>query len=319
MEIVAETNIRVPMRDGIALATDVYRPAGTGPLPTLLQRLPYKKENHLNGNALRMVQAGYAVAIQDTRGSYSSEGDFNPFFQEPHDGSDAIAWAASQPWSSGKVGTIGASYVGATQWLAASSTPEALRAMAPYITASDYYEGWTYQGGALQLGFVLQWALGFAAAEQQRRINAGRAGQAYLDAVHAAIDAIQALYRRLPLSEMPILDEVAPYYADWLAHAAYDGYWRAIAPKEAYARIAVPALNIGGWHDIFLNGTLANYRGMRRLRAAAPRPATGSACWSVPGRMGPPPGCSRSTATGSRPAPRWWTSRTPRSAGSTTG
>lgn len=264
MAITVETGVPVPARDGVALATDIYRPAGAGPVPVLVNRLPYKKETAINLTTLRLVEAGYAVVIQDTRGSHASPGAFNPFFQEPNDGADAIAWAAAQPWSNGRIGTIGASYVGATQWLAAGTTPEALLAMAPNITAADYYEGWTYQGGAFQLGFVLQWALGFALAEQQRRVRMGQAPQEAVEAIFSAIDRVGNLYRRLPLANMPVLEGPAPYYADWLAHAAYDDYWRRIAPRESYERITAPALNIGGWFDIFLNGTLANYQGMRR-------------------------------------------------------
>ena len=124
MRLVIDKNIQVPMRDGINLATDVYRPDDPGPFPTLLTRLPYNKElpGLLNFcfDVQRAAQAGYAVVVQDTRGRFASEGEFNPFFDEAADGADAVAWAASQPWSTGQVGMTGGSYFGATQWLAAS-------------------------------------------------------------------------------------------------------------------------------------------------------------------------------------------------------
>ena len=132
MNITIEKNVMVPMRDGVKLATDIYRPAEGGPFPTLTQRLPYNKETIVMvGDCFRMAQSGYAVVVQDTRGRFASEGEFNPFFQEPGDGVDTIAWAARQPWSTGNVGTMGGSYFGATQWLAAREAPEALLAMAP--------------------------------------------------------------------------------------------------------------------------------------------------------------------------------------------
>ncbi len=268
MNIVIEKNVMVPMRDGIELATDVYHPDTRDTLPTLVQRLPYNKELWALTNAAldvaRAVQAGYVVVIQDTRGRFASGGNFNPFFHEAEDGADTIAWAAKQPWSSGNVGTIGGSYFGATQWLAATQSPEALQAMAPFVTAADYHEGWAYQGGAFELGFNLSWTLPFLALfELQRRVGAGKATWEDLTALIRAVDAIDQLYWRLPLKDMPPLEGIAPYYFDWLAHPDYDEYWRRIAPKEYYEHITVPALNMGGWYDLFLGGTLANYRGMK--------------------------------------------------------
>jgi len=138
--------------------------------------------------------------------------------------------------------------------------------MAPYLTADQYYNGWTYQGGAFQLGFALQWSLGLAQAEVLRRAPA--APLDLNDLIHA-LDHIDALYTSLPLTDVPQLTELAPYYFDWLEHPSYDAYWRSIAPREAYARITAPALNMGGWFDIFLAGTLANYRGMRASGGSA--------------------------------------------------
>ena len=167
MRILIDKHLKVPARDGVELATDVYRPDTNEPVPVLVQRLPYNKELftlvNFSVDVQRVVQAGYAVVVQDTRGRYASGGTFNPFFDEPNDGADTIAWAAQQPWATGKVGMIGGSYFGATQWLAATAAPPALQAIAPYVTAADYHEGWTYQGGAFELGFNLHWTLLFLA------------------------------------------------------------------------------------------------------------------------------------------------------------
>ncbi len=84
--------------------------------------------------------------MQDTRGRYASAGDFVPFVYEAADGADTIEWAAAQPWSTGTVDMVGASYYGATQWLAATNAPPALHAIATFITTDQYYEGWAYQG-----------------------------------------------------------------------------------------------------------------------------------------------------------------------------
>lgn len=266
----------VRMRDGVVLATDVYRPAGGASVPAILQRTPYDKESSaIRNNAfelMRAVAAGYACLVQDTRGRYASEGTFRPFVDDAADGADTIAWAAAQPWCSGAVGTAGSSYLGAAQWRAAGDAPDALRAMVPYVTAADYHEGWTYQGGAFQLGFLLDWVYGrLAMGEATRRLGAGEATADRLQALVEAYDAIDDHLLRLPLIDVPLAAELAPYYLEWLEHPTYDGYWSAIAPKERYAAVRAPTLNIGGWYDIFLGGTIANYTGMRRHASGGAR------------------------------------------------
>ncbi|CAN0215029.1 unnamed protein product, partial [Phaeothamnion confervicola] len=133
-----------------------------------------------------------------------------------------------------------------------------------------YYYRWTYQGGAFQLGFMLQWAAStFALGEVVRRLGQGRASMADFSAVIAGGDGVAAAYEHLPLSDVPGLNEFAPYYRDWLAHPSYDDYWRAAAPCEHYEKISAPALNFGGWYDLFLGGTLANYTGMQARGGSA--------------------------------------------------
>ena len=163
LSIVVEKDIPVAMRDGTILRTDVYRPAEGGPFPVIMQRTPYNKETASlslqETDGFGAVRRGYAVVNQDVRGRYRSDGTFHPFRQEINDGYDAIEWAGAQPWSTGKVGMFGTSYVGATQWLAAISAPPSLKAIVPASTPSDYYEGWTYQGRAFQWGFMPNWVL----------------------------------------------------------------------------------------------------------------------------------------------------------------
>lgn len=269
MDIVVQKNVPVPMRDGVTLATDIYRPATGGPAPTLVARLPYSKDllatlTLLMPDPLRVAQAGYAVLVQDCRGCYLSEGTSTPFIHEAADGADAIAWAAAQPWSSGAVGMVGGSYLGAAQWLAAAEAPPALKAIAPFITSDRFYAPWTYQGGAFQLGFCLFWALGyFALPELHRRLARRTATLAEVSAATRALGSIDALYRRLPLAAIPELEAAAPFYLDWLEHPYDDPYWRAIDPSRRQEQIRIPSLHIGGWYDPFLGGTLASYQGMR--------------------------------------------------------
>lgn len=174
-DVIVEKNVPVPMQDGIRLFADIFRPGRQGRYPVLLQRTPYSKERaqmtYLMLDPLRAVGAGYVVVIQDTRGRYASEGEFVPFPSESQDGFDTVEWCAAQPWSSGKVGMYGMSYVGATQWLAAIAAPPHLVTLFPVMTAADYHDGWIYQGGALSLAFATAWTAQFLAIPQLDRLG----------------------------------------------------------------------------------------------------------------------------------------------------
>ena len=153
-------NVPILMKDGITTYADIFRPRVEGAVPALLQRTPYDKSAPASRtgtlDAIRAASHGYAVVIQDVRGRHSSEGEFYTFFNEISDGYDTVEWVAAQPWCNGKVGMFGVSYVGATQWLAAKSGAPSLAGIAPGVTASNYQEGWAWQGdrfvGGGQLG-----------------------------------------------------------------------------------------------------------------------------------------------------------------------
>ncbi len=269
-----DRDVPVTMRDGTVLMTDVYRPATEGRYPVLLQRTPYNKETGglslVQTDTFRAVRRGYAVVIQDCRGRYRSDGDFSPFLQEIADGYDAVEWCGSQPWSDGNVGMYGTSYVGATQWLAAIAAPPSLRAIAPAFTASDYYEGWTYQGGAFEWGFMCNWVLPFLTTADLLRTNA-RQGvpdfDEWRDRLIAAIDNLPETAKTLPLTDIPVNPAWTPYFAEWMAHPSRDEFWRERSIEERHDRVRVPALNIAGWYDIFLDGSLRNFTGVRESGA----------------------------------------------------
>ena len=262
-----ETNLPVKMRDGIVLYADVYRPDEPGPFPVVLQRTPYDKSapgSFTNLDPLKAACNGYAVVIQDTRGRYASEGRFYCFRDEINDGYDTVEWAAAQDWSTGKVGMYGASYVGATQWLAALARPPHLTTIVPNVTASNYHEGWTYQGGAFELGFNVSWTLAqltlanFGAISSVNDVAPERRQQ-----LIEAVNGMESSFLHLPTEELPhLLDGLADYYYDWLAHPEYDDYWKALCIEDNHSRLSVPAYNIGGWYDIFLGGTIRNFLGM---------------------------------------------------------
>ena len=264
------TNVAIPMRDGVRLYADVYRPDGPGPFPVILQRTPYNKTlARATLDPLKAAEHGFAVVIQDTRGRYTSEGEFYAFRDEPLDGYDTVEWAAAQPWSSGNIGMFGSSYVGATQWLAAKTQPPHLSAIMPRITASNYHEGWAYQGGAFELGFNVSWTMLQLTLANFQNLGARldlspERRQALLETV----DAMDPAFRILPLKSFPHLqDGLADYFYDWLAHPSYDDYWKQWCIEDSHHQISTPAYHIGGWYDIFLGGTIRNYLGMRERGA----------------------------------------------------
>lgn len=259
-----ERNLAATMRDGTKLYADVYRPEGVGTWPVLLMRLPYDKDQAQQmtfSHPSWYARHGYMVVVQDTRGRWSSDGNFYPFKHEADDGHDSIEWAATLAGSNGRVGMYGSSYVGATQLLAAVTRPEHLVCICPALTGSQYYEGWAYNGGAFALAFNLSWAIYLAIDAAHRR------GLFDLEQelLAAFLDA-PSHYGEVPLSEFSLLkrEEIAPYFFDWIEHAHYDGYWRQWSIEERYERIAVPALHIAGWYDIFRDGTIRNFRGLRQ-------------------------------------------------------
>ena len=260
-------NLPIEMRDGVVLSADVYRPDTDAPCPVLLQRTPYDKSLAKVGalDAIRAAKEGYAVVLQDVRGRYTSQGDFYTFINESNDGYDSIEALAELSWCSGKIGMFGGSYVGATEWLAALAKPPHLHAIAPAITSDDYYEGWTYQGGAFQLNFALSWAMALALNNIEhlsRKLGCLSDEQELL--IESLDDLVQTA-RFLPLGDAPALsrEDVAPYYRDWVQHLENDGYWQRWNIAAAHETLDIPAYHQGGWYDIFLGGTLSNFEGMR--------------------------------------------------------
>jgi uncharacterized protein len=257
-----ERNVAVKMRDNVSLRADIYRPKAAGQFPVLLQRTPYDKNNGVEFG-LKAAAQGYVVIFEDVRGRYASEGEWYTFKNEPNDGYDTIEWAAALPYSNGKVGMFGGSYVGATQMLAAIAHPPHLAGICPVVTASNYHANWTYQGGAFEQWFNESWTSGLAMNTFDRTL--GSSG-----------NAMNGIWK-LPLVEYPLftfphpLDDIAssaslaPYFLDWLQHPSYDDYWKRVSIEEHFGDITVPALHIAAWYDIFLGGSLRNYEGIQAL------------------------------------------------------
>jgi putative CocE/NonD family hydrolase len=260
--VITQDGVGMKTRDGVKLYADIYRPKAEGKFPVILMRTPYDKSTGWAvGPAFEMATHGYVVIVQDVRGRYTSEGEWYPFRHESEDGYDTIEWAAALPFSNGKVGMTGGSYVGATQMLSAIAHPPHLAGICPVVTASNYHDGWTYQSGALEQWFDQNWATQLATNTMWRLI--AKNTNALLGAPVLPLTHYPAFnYAALPAGA-DATAEIAPYYLDWLAHPSYDEYWKQWSIEERFSDIRVPALHIGGWYDIFLAGTLRNYMGIK--------------------------------------------------------
>ncbi len=259
-EVTVEFGVPAKMRDGVVLRADIYRPKAEGKFPVLLTRTPYNKSKDDVSYGPMFAARGYVVVIQDVRGRYTSEGEWYPFKYESRDGYDTVEWAAALPYSNGKVGMYDGSYVGATQMLAAIAAPPHLAGILPVVTASNYHENWTYQGGAFEQWFDQSWTTGLAMDTLDRRM---------------ARDSYASRWdMKLPLIHYPVLDLGSPegladYYLDWLAHPAYDDYWKQVSIEEHFSQIQVPALHVAAWYDLFQDGTLQNYLGIKARGGSA--------------------------------------------------
>jgi putative CocE/NonD family hydrolase len=272
MNIQIEFNVPAAMRDGTVLRANIFRPTGEGPYPIALCRTPYNKDfTAVNESldAIRLASAGYIVVIQDTRGRAASEGEWSPFRYEALDGYDTVEWAARLPGSSGKVGMFGPSYVGFTQWMAATQNPPSLKAIVPSVTWSDYRDGVGWRDGAFELGSIANWHLGVGVETLLKRIahlppaeQTQIMGALVYHTDHLHTDG----YYSLPLKDFAPLRQLD------LASALFDDAFvkpysletaRLYSPAVFYDRMTTPAYNIGGWYDIFCQGTLNNFTALR--------------------------------------------------------
>ncbi len=264
--MIVEKNVAVPMRDGVTLRADVYRPAAPGRFPTLVYRTPYGKDDLIESGSeptiVRAARAGYAVVVQDVRGRYHSEGEFRPYQQEGKDGYDTIEWASAQPWSNGRVGTFGLSYPGAVQWLAAMESPPHLVSIFPAMTF-DTGRHFFYFGGGFNHDWM-RWILLYIAPDVRAR--KGLRGARTEKEAQAEWDRLKWQWENfLPLHEFPVLKDIAPWYYDWLEHPDDGPYWEFADVTRAHPKIAVPVLNFSAWYDSAYGplGAIANFNGMR--------------------------------------------------------
>ncbi len=272
-DAICQSNVMIPMRDGVRLATDIYLPAtagqpASGKFPIILERTPYDKAGSGNvTNGTYYARRGYVCAIQDVRGRFVSEGEWYPFAKEAPDGYDTVEWLAAQEWSDGQVGTMGASYCGSDQSALATLNPPHLSTMIVAVGASNYYHCSMRQNGALEQRFMI-YAFRMATTSKE----------AFADAnIKAAVDRAFAnvgeWVSRAPLKKGTSPLRMLPNYEQWVLdlfmHGEYDDYWkqRGYAISQYYEEHAdVPTLYLGGWYDSYARATCENYTALSKMK-----------------------------------------------------
>jgi putative CocE/NonD family hydrolase len=265
--LIFEKNVSVPMRDGVVLRADIMRPAEGGKFPVLVYRTPYGKDAAQQAYTTfkHAVEHGYAVVIQDVRGRYHSDGDFRPYENEGQDGYDTIEWAAAQSWSNGDVGTFGLSYPGAVQWLTAVQSPPHLKAMIPAMTFSTP-QNFFYAGGTWDMSWI-EWIWNNIAWDTRAKRNL--LGPRTREEAHAAWKEERAtMLNTLPLLDLKPLQQVAPYYFDWLRHPPEDPWWNWSELRDKYSRTHAAVLNLSAWYDDNYGpeGATTNFAGLLKAR-----------------------------------------------------
>ncbi len=245
-KVIVEHNVRVPMGDGVTLSADIYRPDGGERFPALLLRTPYSNNSpdEVQDSAW-YASRGYVVVNEDVRGRYDSDGQFYTYRNEPQDGYDTDEWVAQQPWSNGKIGTLGGSYLGYTQLTQGIRGSSHLVSMATEVTSTDIYDGWAYVDGALVLGFALPWGAG---------IIDGHTNQ-------SGVYDWPSIFQHLPIATADAAaGHVNRPYRAWVQHPRRDDpYWEGISFEKDAQKIGVPLLVAEGWYDIFLRGALRDH------------------------------------------------------------
>lgn len=273
-----EDDVMVPMRDGVRLATDVYRPARDGrplpgPFPALLERTPYDKRgpnvlgNTLVATAKFFARRGYVVALQDVRGRFSSEGEWYPFVNDVADGKETLDWLAARPFCTGRVGTIGLSYTASNQSALACLAPEGLAAMFVSQGMSNYHTSAMRQGGALEVRMLIY---AFHMAANSKEALASPALRALFQRERARVGE-WLLRQPLRPGQTPLRH--LPTYERWAVDVAtrgdYDDYWKqhAFAADEYYEQHKdVPLFLLGSWYDSYSRSTTEMFTALARMK-----------------------------------------------------
>jgi putative CocE/NonD family hydrolase len=275
-DVVRQQDVMVAARDGVLLATDIDRPAaGSAPaaerLPVLLHRTPYDKSDAAAAAiAATLAKHGYVVVVQDTRGRHHSQGVFEKYYSyDAYDGYDSVEWAAKQPFCDGKVGMYGTSYAAHTQADAAKLAPPHLRAL--LLNMGGMSNAWDHSvryDGAFEMGRQLTWAWSQALEDAKDPVTKGMLSKEDVNAWYSVLPLRKGLN---PLSVAPNYEG---YYLDEATHSDYDAHWDTLGMQweKFYSQTAdVPMMHVGGWYDIYLRGTIENWRRLGALKKSPMR------------------------------------------------
>lgn len=271
IRVTIDQDVMVPMRDGVRLATDIYRPDTHEPVPVLIHRMPYSKSDKQLLHTLLLApddaaRRGYAVVVQDVRGTFESEGTFRPYQQEQQDGHDTVEWVLNQPWCNGKLGAYGSSYMGGSALLLSLDAPDALKATVAAVSPISF-RAETFVDGLFELGKNVRWAMNQAAGQMARKnLAPTEAADARKDIASHQADPWSYLRRSLNAADLvESVSEHMPFVREYLDHREDDEFWAPIDVVANAHRIAAPTLMVGGWFDPFLRSQLRLFEQLARV------------------------------------------------------
>ena len=255
-EVRKEFNVRVPMRDGVEMSLDIYRPQADGRFPTILNRTPYDNNRHF-ASGMKYARQGYVYITSDARGRHDSDGEWVPVMNEADDGFDTQEWIGAQPWSDRNICTTGGSYEGWTQWMPAPQDSKYLTCMLPEVAPPHLFRNLPYENG-VPFMFIANWMLIMDGRTMQIRGRSLR--EIFLEAFFEDLYDWDEIQWTLPLKD---LDNAAgydiPWWDDWMEHDSYDAFWDRADYQARIARIDVPVYQISSWYDHDFPGTFLNF------------------------------------------------------------
>lgn len=245
-EVETRGEVRIVMRDGVELSANLFLPKAEGRFPAILARTPYGKVKVEDGGGRAFASRGYVYVSQDCRGKGSSGGQWIPFLNERSDGEDTRRWILDQAWCNGRLGTMGGSYLGYTQWISAPDAGESLRAMFTIVPLVDPYDDLARTGGAFQLQVMMGWGSGTAGNTATRKWTR------------------EDWLRALPLCTWDTaIGQTVSFLRDWVAHPLFDAYWEKGSIRGRREAITAPMYTAGGWYDLYSKSVFDHVNAVR--------------------------------------------------------
>jgi putative CocE/NonD family hydrolase len=265
-----DKGVPIEVRDGTLLRADIYRPDDNEKHPAILTRTPYHRQMAGDFSFLPVLEAamaGYAVVIQNMRGTFDSGGKHGlgdvALTREGPDGYDTVEWLAVQPWCDGNVGTAGGSYMGLNQWITAREDPPHLKAMAPWVSGSGGAEP-SRHNGIVNLGVALNWILRMAVEIAGWQEKQGKDVSAMRKLLDEAVACPEIIYNYLPLKDVPHFnfEGIREVWTSRILNTSQDTPAYFEKTRTPYERVKVPGLHVAGWYDFYPSGTLNHFLNM---------------------------------------------------------